>query len=73
MVLDGLRAMLGVYSEQVDIVGEATEPDLAIKIIIEQAPDIALLDVRLRGSSGLDLCAELRRRHLEWKIVFINV
>lgn len=73
MVLDGLRAMLEGYSEQVEIIGEATEPDLAIKLVVEHEPDIALLDVRLRGSSGLDLCAEIRKRQPDCKAVFLTV
>jgi DNA-binding NarL/FixJ family response regulator len=73
MVLDGLRAMLAAYSDQVEIVGEATEPELAIKIITGQEPDITLLDVRLRGSSGLDLCAEIRKRQPDCKVVFLTV
>jgi DNA-binding NarL/FixJ family response regulator len=73
MVLDGLRAMLAVYSDQVEIVGEATEPELAMKIIVGQEPDITLLDVRLRGSSGLDLCAEIRKRRPGCKVVFLTV
>jgi DNA-binding NarL/FixJ family response regulator len=73
MVLDGLRAMLAAYSDQVEIVAEATEPDLALKAITRQEPDIALLDVRLRGSSGLDLCAEIRKRQPACKVVFLTV
>jgi DNA-binding NarL/FixJ family response regulator len=73
MVLDGLRAMLAAYSSQVAIVGEATEPDVAITVITGQEPDITLLDVRLRGSSGLDLCAEIRRRRPDCKVVFLTV
>jgi len=73
MVLDGLRAMLAAYADQVEIVGEATEPELAMKIITEQEPDITVLDVRLRGSSGLDLCAEIRRRRPACKVVFLTV
>jgi DNA-binding NarL/FixJ family response regulator len=73
MVLDGLRAMLAPYCAQVEIVGEATEPDLALKFIMEQEPDITLLDVRLRGSSGLDLCAEIRKRQPSCKVVFLTV
>jgi DNA-binding NarL/FixJ family response regulator len=73
MVLDGLRAMLAPYLAQVEIVGEATEPDLALKVITELEPDITLLDVRLRGSSGLDLCAEIRKRHPGCKVVFLTV
>ena len=73
MVLDGLRAMLASYSDQVQILAEATEPDLALKAITLQAPDITLLDVRLRGSSGLDLCAEIRKRQPACKVVFLTV
>ena len=73
MVLDGLRAMLAAYSDQVEIVGEATEPDVAVKVITGQEPDITLLDVRLRGSSGLDLCAEIRKRQPSCKVVFLTV
>ncbi|MDQ5855359.1 MAG: response regulator transcription factor [Actinomycetota bacterium] len=73
MVLNGLRAMLAAYSGQVEIVGEATEPELAMKIIIEHEPDITLLDVRLRGSSGMDLCAEIRQRQPGCKVVFLTV
>jgi DNA-binding NarL/FixJ family response regulator len=73
MVLDGLRAMLAAYSGQVEIVGEATEPELAMKVITGQEPDITLLDVRLRGSSGLDLCAEIRKRRPDCKVVFLTV
>lgn len=73
MVLDGLRAMLANYCGQVEIVGEATEPDRALKIITWQEPDITLLDVRLRGSSGLDLCAEIQKRQPGCKVVFLTV
>jgi DNA-binding NarL/FixJ family response regulator len=73
MVLDGLRAMLAPYSDQVEIVGEATEPDVALKVITGLEPDITLLDVRLRGSSGLDLCAEIQKRRLGCKVVFLTV
>jgi DNA-binding NarL/FixJ family response regulator len=73
MVLDGLRAMLDVYQDQVEIVGEATEPDEAISLVVHRDPDILLLDIRLRGASGLDLCAEVRRRQLTCRIVFLTV
>jgi DNA-binding response OmpR family regulator len=33
----------------------------ALQLIAERAPDLAILDVRLPGMSGFDLCRELRR------------
>ena len=73
MVLDGLRAMLSSYQGNVQIVGEASEPDDAIALVAELEPDIVLLDVRLRGYSGLDLCSAILRRRPECKVVFLTV
>ena len=73
MVLDGLRAMLAAYRGQVEIVGEAGEPAEAIAVVGATKPDIVLLDIRLRGASGLDLCADIRRRQPECKVVFLTV
>ena len=59
MVLDGLKAMLGPYREQVQVVGEASAPAEAVHLVTTLDPDAVLLDVRLRGASGLDLCGEI--------------
>ena len=73
MVLDGLRAMLAAYQGSVQIVGEACEPDDAMALVADLQPDLVLLDVRLHGNSGLDLCAAIRRRWPECKVVFLTV
>lgn len=73
MVLDGLRAMLAAYAHRVEIVAEAGEPEEALAAVAAVKPDIMLLDVRLRGASGLDLCAEVRRRQPGCKVVFLTV
>jgi DNA-binding NarL/FixJ family response regulator len=73
MVLDGLRAMLSSYQGNVQIVGEASEHQDAIALVADLEPDIVLLDVRLRGYSGLDLCSAILRRRPECKVVFLTV
>jgi DNA-binding NarL/FixJ family response regulator len=73
MVLDGLRAMLSAYQGSVQIVGEACEPEDAIALVAELEPDIVLLDIRLNGNSGLDLCSAILRRRPECKVVFLTV
>ena len=73
MVLDGLRAMLAAYQSSVQIVGEACEPGDVIALVTEVEPDIVLLDVRLHGTSGLDLCTAILRRRPECKVVFLTV
>ncbi len=73
MVLDGLRAMLRPYAGQVEIVGESSDPKNVTALVTELDPDTVLLDVRLRGASGLDLCSEIRRAKPGCKVVFLTV
>ncbi len=73
MVLDGLTAMLRPYREQVEIVGESSDAREAVQLVAEQKPDAVLLDVRLRGTSGLDLCTEILARAPDCKVVFLTV
>ncbi len=73
MILDGLRAMLSAYQGDVQIVGEARAPEDAIALVADVEPDIVLLDVRLNGSSGLDLCSAILRRRPQCKVVFLTV
>jgi DNA-binding NarL/FixJ family response regulator len=73
MVLDGLTAMLRPYREQVEIVGESSDAREAVQLVADQKPDAVLLDVRLRGTSGLDLCAEILARVAGCKVVFLTV
>jgi DNA-binding NarL/FixJ family response regulator len=73
MVLDGLKAMLRPYREQVEIVGESSEAQEVTPLVAREKPDAVLLDVRLRGTSGLDLCKEIRSRVPDCKVVFLTV
>jgi DNA-binding NarL/FixJ family response regulator len=73
MVLDGLKAMLGPYREQVEVVGEASDPGGALSLVEGLNPDAVLLDVRLRGASGLDLCGDILAARPDCKVVFLTV
>lgn len=73
MVLDGLKAMLHPYAHDVRIVGESSDPNDALRIVTEAKPDAVLLDIRLRGSSGLDLCGDILAAHPTCKVVFLTV
>lgn len=73
MVLDGLKAMLSRHEDKVEVVGEARTREEALTLVARTDPDIVLLDVRLSGESGLDLCADLLRRTPSRKVVFLTV
>ena len=73
MVLDGLKAMLRPYAAQVEVAGEASDPREAVSLVARLEPDAVLLDVRLRGASGLDLCSDILAAHPACKVVFLTV
>ena len=73
MVIEGLKAMLGGFQSKVRIVGQAVGADHAVKVVESIDPDVELCDVRMRGSSGLDLCLALRQRDPDRKIVMLSV
>jgi DNA-binding NarL/FixJ family response regulator len=73
MVIEGLKAMLAAFAERVQVVGQAVGAERALSVIDELQPDIVLCDVRMQGSSGLDLCQELRERDPQRKVVMLSV
>src|SRR6476660_9621277 len=73
MVIEGLKAMLAAFQDRVQVVGQAVGAERALSVINDLNPDIVLCDVRMQGSSGLDLCLQLRERDPKRKIVMLSV
>ena len=65
--------MLASQSGRVEVVGAATNGPDALELAAELRPDVVLLDVRLKGASGLDLCKELVAAVPSVKVVFLTV
>lgn len=73
MVIEGLKAMLTTFGDRVQVVGQAIGAEQAVLVVQELHPDIVLCDVRMQGSSGLDLCVTLRERDPDRKVVMLSV
>ncbi len=73
MVLQGLRAMLEHFPDEVTVVASARTAEHALRLVAEELPDIVLSDVRIGGESGLDLCREVTSRHPGVKVVMLTV
>ena len=54
------------------IVFEAETPDEALRITLEESPDVVLLDIRLGATSGLELFHELHRLDPKSLVVFVT-
>ena len=73
MILDGLAAMLHPHGDRAVVVASTTDPDEARLRAVDAAADVAILDVRMRTTSGLDLCPELLRLAPELKVVLLTI
>jgi DNA-binding NarL/FixJ family response regulator len=52
--------------------GVATTPAEFERLLAAQPVDVALIDVRLGDASGIDLCAALRKRHPQMRILILS-
>src|SRR4051794_21793444 len=51
------------HERDMEVCGEADDRDEALKGIAAAAPDLAIVDLRLRTSDGLELVKDLRDHH----------
>ncbi len=71
MVREGLKAML-VTEPDFHIVGDAADAQHALLLIEQVKPDIALLDVRLPGMSGIEACQIITTRYPNTAVIILT-
>ncbi|UAL29834.1 response regulator transcription factor [Nocardioides rotundus] len=59
LVRSGLRAILDA-ADDVRVVGEASDGDEVVTAVQAHAPDVVLMDIRMRRTNGLDATASVR-------------
>ena len=71
MVREGLKAMLSAEPD-FSIVGDAASAEEAFALIERLRPDIILLDVRLPGTSGIEICRVVTERYPETAVIILT-
>jgi DNA-binding NarL/FixJ family response regulator len=66
----GVRSEIGAA---VDIVGEGSDVDTAVKAIVGTEPDVVLLDVHLPGGGGTEVMKQVHQRHPDIKFLALSV
>ena len=69
---DGLRAALGT-AEDVEIVGEASSGEEALKVVNEVEPDVVFMDVRMPGMNGIEATRAIRQGNPDTRVILFTV
>ncbi|NVO16116.1 MAG: response regulator transcription factor [Rhodoplanes sp.] len=72
VVLAGIKALL-VAEPGLEIVGEARNGRTALKMAIELAPDVAVLDLSMPGLNGIDVAREIHEACPGCKVLALTV
>ncbi len=70
MVRKGLRLMLEEASEEIELVGDASDGHVAVALVEQRQPDVVLMDIRMPGLDGI---AALKRIRTTWPQVAVII
>ena len=71
MVREGLKAML-MTEPDFEIMGDAANAEQAFELIERLHPDVILLDIRLPGTSGIDVCRAVTEHYPETAVIILT-
>jgi len=71
LVRGALAAMLGLESD-IEVVAQVGTGDDVVPAAARTGPDVALLDVQMPGTDGLDAAAALRRSHPGCRVIILT-
>ncbi len=68
----GLRQVIE-SAPKLELIGEAADGETAFKLIQEQKPDVAVLDVNLPGCSGLEVARKLQGKKNATRLIILTM
>jgi len=72
LVRAGIRSLLGAMAE-VEVVGEASSGEEALELAQRKNPDVVLMDIAMRGITGLEAAAAMRERLPAVRVVILSM
>lgn len=71
LLLQGLYDLL-IGREELEIVGKAEDGAEALRLILDQHPQVAILDIEMPYLSGLAIAEECRKKYIETRFIILS-
>lgn len=71
LVREGIKALLKM-NDDIEVVGEASDGQEAIKLALKLVPDIVLMDISMPGLGGLEATNEIKKQEPNIKIIVLT-
>jgi len=72
VVREGLRHMLG-REEDIEVVGEAGDAQLALTQVELLSPDVILMDIKMPGVDGIELTRRVKEKQLSCNVIMLTL
>jgi DNA-binding NarL/FixJ family response regulator len=72
IVRQGITRLIN-YEEELFVCGEAGNAKEALELVEKEKPDLVIVDISLKGRSGLELIKDLRMRYQELPVLVVSM
>ncbi len=72
IVRQGITRLIN-YEEELMVCGEAGNAKEAMETIIKEEPDLVIVDISLKGRSGLELIKDIKMRHENLPVLVVSM
>lgn len=72
LVRAGIRSLLEAMQD-VEVVGEASSGEEALEIASREQPDVVLMDIAMKGMTGLDAASRMRDHHPGVRVIILSM
>jgi len=59
--------------EDIEVIGEASDGDEAIRVVMDKKPNVLLLDINMPKLNGIEVTKALKNKNIDSKIVILTV
>lgn len=72
LVRAGIRSLLGAMAD-VEVIAEASSGEEALALAAREQPDVVLMDIAMKGITGLEAAARMRDAHPGVRVVILSM